>query len=146
MIAMTGQRILKEYRAKTASTENILGFTHKGMVYAVHVKKIYPRYLKEDKASRGQGKSLRLNIVKEVKQSLLKTAFIVGTVKELTENGYNRGENFERLIYRYYKREWKKDNTKFTIAGDIQIDGKEIQIKFHRATITNEKTLKRAEG
>lgn len=141
---MTRQQILKEYREKTASTENIIGFSHKGIVYAVRTKKIYPRYLKEDRASRGQGKSIRLNIVKEIKKSLLRQAFPVGTTKELTGNGYNRGENFERLVFRYYGKEWKKDSTKFTKAGDIQIDGIEVQIKFHRATITNETILKRA--
>ena len=143
---MTKQTMLKQYRQTTAANSYIIGFGYKGLVYAVQVKALYPRYLKEDKASRGQGKSLRLSIVKDIKQSLLKKAFVVGTTKELNGNGYNKGENFERLIYRYYGKEWKKDNTKYTEAGDIQIDGTEVQIKFHRATITNEMILKRVRG
>ena len=52
-------------------------------------------------------------------------------------NIYNFGDTFERLIYEQYDRSWYKDNVPWWTRGDINIDGKELQIKdaSHRATL-----------
>lgn len=57
------------------------------------------------------------------------------------ESKYNKGEIFEKLVTEYFAQEWTKDNIPFTEAGDIEINGKAYQIKFEKATFTNEKTL-----
>ena len=54
---------------------------------------------------------------------------------------YNRGEIAEKLVTEYMGQEWKKDNVPFTEDGDITIDGVAYQIKFEKATFTNEKAL-----
>ena len=37
--------------------------------------------------------------------------------------------------------DWEKDNVPFTEGGDIEINGKAFQIKYEKATFTNEKFL-----
>ena len=56
---------------------------------------------------------------------------------------YNRGEVFEKLITEYFGQTWVKDNIPYTEAVDIEVDGIAYQIKFEKATFTNEKTLAR---
>ena len=38
---------------------------------------------------------------------------------------------------------WEKDNVPFTEDGDLTVNGIAYQIKFEKATFTNEKTLAR---
>ena len=40
-----------------------------------------------------------------------------------------------------YYDEWEKDNVPFTEAGDIEVNGIAYQIKFEKATFTNEKSI-----
>ena len=54
---------------------------------------------------------------------------------------YNKGEIFEKLITEYFGMKWEKDNVPFTEGGDIEINGKAFQIKYEKATFTNEKFL-----
>jgi predicted RNA-binding protein with PUA domain len=54
---------------------------------------------------------------------------------------YNRGDVFERLITEKAGQVWTKDNVPFTMAGDIEWNGVAYQIKFEKATFTNEKSL-----
>ena len=54
---------------------------------------------------------------------------------------YNKGEIFEKLVTEKFNQSWKKDRTPFTIDGDITVDGMAYQIKFEKATFTNEKSL-----
>ena len=42
-----------------------------------------------------------------------------------------------------YGQTWTKDNVPFTAGGDIEVDGIAYQIKYEKATFTNEKTLAR---
>ena len=61
-----------------------------------------------------------------------------------TEDRYNKGERFERIITERLTGEtWVKDSIPFTDAGDIELDGRQIQIKLTDAELTNEKTLER---
>ena len=57
---------------------------------------------------------------------------------------YNKGENFERIITELLTGEtWVKDSVPFNVAGDIVVNGENIQIKFDGAEITNERLLKK---
>lgn len=66
--------------------------------------------------------------------------FFEETVKN---SKYNKGEIFEKMVTEYFNQEWKKDNVPFTEDGDLTVNGKAFQIKFEKATFTNEKTLAR---
>ena len=47
------------------------------------------------------------------------------------------------MVTEFYGQTWEKDNVPFTEDGDITVDGIAYQIKFEKATFTNEKTLAR---
>ena len=108
-----------------------------------------------DKASRGAGYSLRFKPTLNEKymlmangatplcsdrrfNAMLKETYINNKSKEVN---YNRGEVFEKLVTEYAGQEWEKDNIPFTEAGDLDWNGIAYQIKFEKATFTNEKSL-----
>lgn len=75
---------------------------------------------------------------------LMKKAFEVGTLTELENGIYNKGVMFEKMVYEFFGQEFRgKDNVPFHKAGDITIDGKEIQVKYLHARICYDKTLKK---
>jgi len=61
--------------------------------------------------------------------------------EQVAESKYNRGEIAEKLVTEYVGQTWIKDNVPFTDAGDIEINGIAYQIKYEKATFTNEKSL-----
>lgn len=132
---------------KLAFTHNyIFGFTYKGLVYACKATaEILPYILIIDKASRGAGYALRFKPNTDVKIMLLQKSEIVCSVelfeKMVSDSKYNRGEIFEKIITEKGGETWEKDNLKFTVAPDAVIDGIGYQIKFEKATFTNEKSL-----
>jgi len=134
---------------------NTLSFTHnyifgiivKNVVYMIKTDAdILPYILKLDSASRGAGYSLRFCPTKEQRILLLSKGAEVLCSKEYFENQvknskYNRGEIFEKLVTERFGQVWKKDSVPFTEDGDLTVDGIAYQIKFEKATFTNEKTL-----
>ena len=140
--------MIRRYVEKAFAHEYILGFFYKGLVYMTLTDEtILPVIMKKDKASRGQGYSLRFLPNRKQKRMLLENARAICS-KEFFEgiqkgSQYNKGEIFEKMITEFFNQKWKKDNTPFTEAGDITINGIAYQIKFERATFTNEKILAR---
>jgi len=60
---------------------------------------------------------------------------------------HNKGENFERIITELLTGTvWVKDSTPFWKAGDINLNGEEVQIKLNGAELTNEKAIATAEA
>jgi hypothetical protein len=116
------------------------------MVYlAITDSDLMPYITCLDKASRGQGYSLRFKPNKEQKMLLMPYAQPLCSLKFFEElfatTKYNRGEIFEKLVTEKFGQVWVKDNIPFTKAGDIEVDGVAYQIKFQKATFTNEKAL-----
>lgn len=140
-------RLRKEYEHFTAAQGYIVGFTQNGIVYGVKLDKIPRRFttIQKECSKAGGGYGLYINIVSKKAQSeLLKKAFVVGTLAELEDSIYNKGVMFEKMVYEYYGQEFRgKDNVPFYMAGDITLDGKEIQVKYLKARICYEKTLKK---
>lgn len=145
--------MIERYNALAYTHNYVFGFTFDGNVYAVttgveHLETI----LTLDRASRGDGTALRFSPTKAIK-SFLFTAykpvlicseeFFNDTVKN---SKYNKGEIFEKMYTEKCGQVWEKDNKKFTECGDIVVDGTHYQIKFQKATFTNEKTLTRLES
>lgn len=109
---------------------------------------VMPYILKLDKASRGAGYSLRFCPTNAQKTFLLTKGAQVLCSKEffetsVKESKYNKGEIFEKMVTEFYGQEWTKDNVPFTEDGDLTTNGIAYQIKFEKATFTNEKTLAR---
>ncbi len=134
-----------------AYTHNyIFGFVFRHNVYMVNADaSVLPYIMKLDKASRGQGMALRFKPDKEQKTLLLSMGATL-LCSEIHFNEvyaackYNRGEVFEKMVTEAFGQEWKKDNIPYTKAGDVTVNGIAYQIKFEKATFTNEKSLLRA--
>jgi hypothetical protein len=102
--------------------------------------------LNVEEASRNQGDNLRLRLKKAQKQSLAKKAICLGSADVLTADKYNKGENFEKVVTEYYGQEWEKDTIPFYMQGDINVNGRELQIKLDSATLANSKMLEKLKG
>ena len=135
------------YNELAYTDQYIMVYIVKGTVYfTVCDRHIVDRVTCLDKASRGQGYALRFKpnmgqkmlLMTENATALCSTLYF----NELVANTkYNRGEIAEKLVTEYMGQEWEKDNVPFTEDGDITIDGVAYQIKFEKATFTNEKAL-----
>ena len=144
---MTFEMMATLYNLLSASHVYIVGFVVDGILYYVTLDfDGLKSLMKLDRASskRGGFAKLRIKLTAEQKKALLASAIKCGTAEDLTDGKYNKGENFERVITETLTPEkWVKDSVPFNVAGDIKVNGVNIQIKFDGAEITNEKLLKK---
>lgn len=142
------ERLINFYESKAYAHNYIFGFTFAKNVYMVQTTAdILPYVMTLDSASRGQGYSLRFKPNKTQKALLIeKGAKVLCSeqmfMDEVESSKYNRGEIFEKLVTEQFGQVWEKDNIPYTEAGDIEVDGIDIQIKFEKATFTNEKSMR----
>ena len=123
-----------------------MGFVHAHELYVTKLSfDELSRYFKLDRASskRGGYRKIRIRMTAAERAELASTAEKLGAEDLLMlDTKHNKGENFEReLTERWTAERWVKDSVPFTVAGDIRIDGVEIQIKLDGAELTNEKSL-----
>ena len=136
------------YNSIAYTDQYIMVYNLKGVVYfTVCTRELVDRVTCLDKASRGQGFSLRFKPNMGQKLLLMSdNATTLCSVKlfndMVADSVYNRGEIAEKLVTEYFGQEWTKDSIPFTEAGDIEVDGIAYQIKYESATFTNEKALK----
>lgn len=149
--------LLSEY-CRAAYTDNyIFGYVRAGMVYAARVlaaDSILPFIAKIDRASTKNGGTLQI----KYKPNAEDIAIITATAEEIraicsvdymesiraaaTGKEKNRGYIFENLCADAWGAELTaKSNAKFTDAGDMEIYGVPYQVKFPKATFTDEKTI-----
>lgn len=140
---MTKRTMINNYRKYSAADSYIVGFTYEKNLYFVEMNEIAPRFLNVEEASRNQGENLRLRLKKAHKASLVKKAVRIGEASDLVADKYNKGEIFEKMVTEYFGQEWEKDNIPFWVQGDINLDGKEVQIKLDSATLMNTKQIKK---
>lgn len=142
---MKKETLIRWYRQMNCSEMYILGFIRNHRVYLIHYDgEIPPRYIRYCQASRGMGGQIRFDpLVKYKDQLIRKGATCIGDESELfPASCKNRGELFKKLVFEMAGQEWQKDCVPCWVAGDINIDGVEIQIKFEKATFTNEQKIK----
>lgn len=140
--------LINHYNELAYTHNYIFGFEYKGNIYYVNTDNKYLEIiLTLDKASRCAGYALRFKPTNEIKQ-LMFTMFNPTLLcskdyfnNECENSKYNKGEIFEKMITEINGLKWEKDSKKFTECGDIEMNGKSYQIKFEKATFTNEKTL-----
>jgi len=143
---MTAEMMKVLYNALSASHLYILGFMVQNVLYytMMDFEKL-AGFMKMDRMSTAKGgwAKLRIKLTTAQKAELLKIATRCGTVADLTAmEKYNKGENFERIITELLTGErWVKDSVPFNVAGDIVLNGENVQIKFDGAEITNERLL-----
>lgn len=125
-----------------------VGFVYRNSVYAVMVDELPDSWLKSDKASskRGGWAKIRVRLGAAVKRELVESgkAELLGGCELLTIPTYNKGEAFEKLITVRAGQAWVKDSVPFWVAGDIELDGKQVQLKLDGAELTNQRTMERA--
>lgn len=143
---MTKTEMLNLYNLFSAAVYYIIGFIFDGNLYRINLSHIPENVIRMSKQSsrRGAHAQLRLRLNDKQKAEWIASglASLIGTA-DLIENRKqkNRGDRFEEIICNAYGQEWVKNSTPFNVAGDITIDGDEVQIKFEEAEITNEKVL-----
>jgi hypothetical protein len=147
---MTLTEMIALYNTLTAADGYIVGFILNHMLYYVAFDGHLPtEILKFDRASskRGGMAKVRVRLGSDFRKAMVANgkAILIGAEDLLlTADKYNKGERFERIITETLTTEtWVKDSVPFNVAGDIELNGKQIQVKFDDAELTNEKTLKR---
>lgn len=144
---MTKETMIKNYRKFSAADAYILGFIYKHDVYMIEVAEIMPRYMRveHESSKRGGCAKLQLRLPQNYQKQLLKKGAICLGNESILQGDYNnKGVEFERIISELNNIPFRgKDNVPFYKAGDIFVNGKEIQIKFNGAQIVVEKTLER---
>ena len=147
---MTLTEMIDLYNALTAADGYIVGFILNHLLYYVRFEGHLPtEILKFDRASskRGGMAKVRVRLGAETRKALVANgqAVLMGSETLLmTADKWNKGERFERIITETLTATaWVKDSIPFNVAGDIELNGQQIQIKFDDAELTNEKTLKR---
>lgn len=141
---MTKDTMIRFYRKYSAADSYIVGFVYNRGLYFITMDEIKPRFLSIEQASRNQGEQLRLRLKKTHRESFMKKSPVyLGSADCLNSDNYNKGEIFEKLVTEYYGQTWKKDTVPFYVAGDININGQEVQIKLDSATLMNTAHMKK---
>jgi len=145
---MTMTEMMTAYNARSAAHAYALGFVRKGNLYAVKLSfSQLSRYFKLDRASSARGgfAKIRIKLTSKDRAELSEIAELIGAESLLTANThYNKGENFEKeLTERWTAETWVKDSVPFWVAGDITVNGEQVQVKLDGAELTNERTLAR---
>lgn len=146
---MTRNEMIARYNALAVATAYIVGFVLNGMLYYTMSEHIADSFLKFDRMSskRGGWAKIRVKLSSADRKALVACgkAIMIGSADLLdTKDKYNKGERFERIITETLTGEtWVKDSIPFNVAGDITLNGEEVQIKFDGAELTNERTLMR---
>lgn len=143
--------MINKYNRLSYTHRYVFGFSFKKNVYFVEATaEILPFILTLDKTSEKNsgGYSLRFNPTNEQKVLLLSEGAKILCSKKYFDTAvagskYNKGEIFEKMVTEKCGQVWVKDNVPFTNGGDLTVDGIAYQLKFEKATFTNEKFLAR---
>jgi hypothetical protein len=141
---MNKETMIRNYRKFSAADAYILGFIYQHNAYMVEVEDIMPRYMKVERCSmqNGGARKLQFRLNNQYKEELIrKGATCIGS-EDVVIGDYNKGVEFERLVYEMNGQTYRgKDSVGFWVAGDININGRELQVKFEGAQIVVETTL-----
>ena len=143
---MSKQEMMTMYERWSAAHTYILGFVYNGKLYFVKLAFAeLARYFKLDRASskRGGFAKIRIRMTADERRELVAVATLLGSADLLEADAkYNKGENFEKVITeRLAGMTWVKDSVPFNVAGDVELNGEQVQVKLDNAELTNEKLL-----
>lgn len=144
-----------EYNRRAYTHSYIFGYTVRGTVYAARVmdaRDILPYIVSLDRASSKNGGTYSIKYKPNAeKVAIINTAAAeirpictVDYMESLFANSkQNRGQIFEDMVIKaWHGAPVGGKNAKFTDCGDMVADGIHYQIKFNKATFTDERTLK----
>lgn len=138
------------YNKNSAAHTYYFGFVVAGLLYVAILNfEELSRYFKLDRASSAKGGFQKIRIKAKAAElvELIPVSTMLGSADLLMDDHWNKGEMFEKVITeRYTPDEWVKDSIPFFKAGDVNINGEEVQVKLNGAELTNEKILKKYFG
>ena len=142
---MTKATAIRKYRKYSVADYYIIGFVYGHNVYVIEVKDIAPRFIRVEKESSKKGGKSKLQLrlrKKDMEYLIRKGAMCLGN-ESLLDGEYNKGVELERLVYSLNGQAFRgKDSVGFWVSGDIEIDGKQVQVKLNGAQIAVFDTLK----
>lgn len=147
---MTLFDLITLYATRTAAHAYILGFIFSGNLYRVALTFTeLTAYIRQSRTSSRKGGALQARIRVNSKQAAELVAsgkaVLMGGAEMLEDGKHNKGEVFEKIITETLTgKTWKKDSVPFWKAGDIELNGEQIQIKLNEAELTNEKAIRAA--
>lgn len=140
--------MIATYHANSAAEEYWFGFIlhHKLYVVPNIAFDTLRRFFRLESAAQSKGGFRKIRIranVPELKE-LLPMAVLLGS-ENLLDCVKNNGDAFEKVLCeRFGDGNWTKhDSGGFWVAGDLVINGKQVQVKLNQAELTNERTLRR---
>lgn len=140
--------LLNAYDKNSAAHTYYFGFIVAGLLYLVCGMTFaeLTAYCKMDRASSAKGGFRKIRIRANAAQcaALIPKAMLIGSAELLNDPKWNKGEMLEKIVTeRFTAEEWVKDSVPFFKAGDVTINGEQVQIKLNQAELTNEKILTR---
>lgn len=142
---MTKATMIKNYRKFSGADSYIIGFIYKHQLYMIEVAEIMPRHMTVLHSSHRNGYQPKLQLVlnNAMKEQFIRKGAILLGGEDLVVGEYNKGVEFERLVCEMNNIEFRgKDSVGFWVGGDVEIEGRQVQVKFQGAQIVAEKTLK----
>lgn len=150
---MTQMQLIQIYDRNQSTHDYIIGVKVESTVYACYcTSAILPLITKLKKASRNNGMALRFIPNDKQRAYIMKNSWRVEVLcsaeylEDVAHNvgkQVNRGTAFEKIFTESKGQHWEKDSVKFTECGDIELDGKQYQIKYEGASFINEATASR---
>ena len=135
------------YEMVSKADEYWFGFILNHMLYVVKdiPFEVMARFFKKDIASQKKGgfQKIRIRARVEDLEGLLPIATLLGG-EELLECVKNKGDALEKVLCERFGEgnSTKHDSSKFWVCGDLVINGKQVQVKFNGAELTNERVFK----
>lgn len=141
--------MVTEYEKYSKAHSYILGFERKGNLYAVKMGfEELAMSIRYTVSSRGNEQA-RIYISSENRKAYIASgrAVIIAKAEELeADSKHNKGDNFERIVSESYGIAWTgKNSVPFWVAGDINVNGEEIQIKLQGGELTNSRAIESAQ-
>ena len=144
------QEMLAAYERHSAATRYFIVVKYKEDAFLANVKTIPESWLKLDRMSNSHGGqiSLRMQVGTTMAHKLVmtgKVAFLCkwAEIEQLTPK--NRGDKVEQYITeRIARKVWKPDRSRWWEAGDVELNGEQVQIKLgENATLCHVGQLER---
>lgn len=157
---MTKGNFFRYYNKLNGADMYMIFFIYKKMLYKAVVPHIAQKWCNEGRESFNKNKKgeitsggeqkWKMSLKNTHKEELIrKGAVVVMTEEEFNSlpcKYSNKGDRCEWFLHQEYNLgEYTPNNFRFDKGGDVEIDGIQYQVKFENASLTNVKTLRRAQ-
>ena len=146
---MTKTEFFENYNRLTGADETYLFFIYKNDLYLHTCKHIQEEWTRADRDSKknGGGLKYRMGLKVATKKELIENP---NTIKVMTKAEFldlpvkNNGDKCELYLEMLNgNNDFKHNSVRFDKGGDVEINGKQIQVKFQNASITSVSTLEK---